>query len=173
MKTLSLCVALALACVGSSKALPPAPLEIGVLVGGAFKPLANGDTAPVILGPNGLNMIQPSLRASDIDPRAPDPSVTAEVGGILMAADIEGVQADLKSDGTGYVLRDLRVPFQTDLCCYICREGKVVARLKDAGGRVFEGTVTLRFERGGCPDAPACCTNRNACPDPSLTQLCE
>ena len=63
--------------------------------------------------------------------------------------------------------------FQTELCCYVCTEGTLVATLRDGSGRRFEGQVTVRFERGGCPDVSACCATADACPDPTLTQLCE
>lgn len=165
-------VAAVVGCGGGEQAPPPGVLEIGAHVAGAFQAFGEGDVASVVLGANGLNMIQPSLRAADIDPRAPDPTVTVTVAGILMAADIEGARVDLKSDGTGYVLWDLRVPFQTELCCFVCRPGKVTAQIRDAAGRQFKGEVTVSLQRGGCPDPPACCVKADACPDPALTQVC-
>lgn len=152
---------------------PPGVMEIGIRgADGTFQPLAPGDTTAVVLGANGLNMIQPSLRSAEIDPRSPDPTVTVTVGGIVMAADIEGARVQLENDGTGYVLWDLRVPFQTELCCYICRPATVQARFRDASGRLFEGQVDVNLSRGECPDPPACCATADSCPDPSLTLLC-
>jgi hypothetical protein len=118
-------------------------------------------------------MVVPSLRARGIDPRGPDVQVEVTVAGILMAADIEGSRVDMAESGDGHVLWDIRVPFQTELCCYVCREGTLEARLVDRAGRVFETVVTVRLERGGCPDPVACCGNANVCPDPELTLLCE
>ncbi len=162
-----------LGCIQPPPPPPPGTLEIGENQGGRFRTFFDGATAAVVLGANGLNMVVPSLRAVEIDPRAPDPTVTVEVVGRLMAADIEGTRPDMKSDGTGFVLWDLRVPFQVELCCFICRDGRIAAGITDASGRLFEGTVTVRLERGGCPDPPACCKFADACPDPSLTQVCE
>jgi hypothetical protein len=153
---------------------PPGALEIGVRgAEGAFTQLVDGDTMIVSLGPNGLNMVVPCLRSSEIDPQAPDPTVSVQVADQVMAADIEGARVDMVFDGTGNVLWDLRVPFQTELCCFVCREGLVEARIKDASGRRFVGSVTVRLERGGCPDEAACCESADMCPDPSLTQTCE
>lgn len=140
----------------------------------SFVPLADGDTTNVVLGPNALNMIVPSLRASGIDPRAPDPTVLVTVADLVMAADIEGAAVDMQPDGDAdFVLYDLRVPFQTELCCYVCRDGLVEASITDASGRTFEGRVTINLARAGCPDPTACCGNPEVCPDPSLTLVCE
>ena len=153
---------------------PPGVLEIGVRdEDGSFRPLSDHDSMTVSLGPNGLNMVVPCLRSAQIAPKAPDPTVTVTVADFVMAADIEGARADMVDDGIGNVLWDLRVPFQTELCCFTCREGLVEARIKDATGRRFEGSVTVLLERGGCPDEDACCLEADMCPDPSLTQVCE
>ena len=153
---------------------PASPMEIGLrMPDGTFSPLVDGQTMAVELGPNGLNMVVPSLRAQGINPRAPDPQVEVEVANIVMAADIEGARVNLMDDGTGFVLWDLRVPFQTELCCYVCGEGTITARIRDNSGKRFEGQVTVRLERGGCPDPLACCANADACPDPTVTQVCE
>ncbi|MBI2893439.1 MAG: hypothetical protein HYY06_07790 [Deltaproteobacteria bacterium] len=173
MRLLLFFALLAPGCGDDEDTRPPGVLDLGVRVDETFEPLAEGATMAVILGPNGLNMVVPSLRSAQIDPRAPDPTVSVTVGGILMAADIEGARVDMEDDGTGNVLWDLRVPFQTELCCYICEEGLMKAKIRDATGRRFEGQVTIRLERGGCPDTAACCGDPNTCPDPSLTQLCE
>lgn len=155
---------------------PPGVLEIGIHdeATGDFIPMTDDMSVPVVLGANGLNMIVPSLRAIDIDPRAPDPTVTVSVGGILMAADIEGETVDMQDSANGYVLWDLRVPFQTDLCCYNCVEGIVFATLEEQSGRIFEGEVRILLSRNGtCPDESVCCGDVNACPDPALTQVCQ
>jgi len=152
---------------------PPSPMEIGVReTDGTFRPLVDGDTMNVVLGANGLNMVVPSLRAATINPRAPDPAIQVDVAGLAMGADIEGARVDMEDDGTGYVLWDLRVPFQTELCCYVCGQGTIVARIRDNSGKSFEGRVIVRLERGGCPDPTACCDNAGMCPDPTLTQVC-
>ena len=152
---------------------PPLPMEIGVRAAdGTFRPLADGDTMSVVLGANGLNMVVPSLRAADINPRAPDPAIEVDVGGFAMGADIEGARIDMEDDGAGFVLWDLRVPFQTELCCYVCGQATVIARIRDNSGRSFEGRVTVQLERGGCPDVTACCDTADMCPDPSLTLVC-
>lgn len=166
---------LACGCSGPP-AQPPGALEIGIHdeEEGTFVPLQDGDTVAVVLGSNGLNMVVPSLRVEGADPRGPEPNVEVFVGGVLMAADIEGDRVDLVVDDAGRgLLRDLRVPFQTDLCCYVCRDGTLRARLEDRKGRVYEGEVTVQLERGGCPDPSACCASASACPDPDLTQVCE
>ena len=153
---------------------PPGPLEIGVRdVDDNFRALGPDESVPVVLGANGLNMVVPSLRALDIDPQGPDPQVQVSVGGILMAADIEGSRVDMTADGAGYVLWDLRVPFQTELCCYNCSIGVITATLEDASGSSFEGEVSVQLERATCPDPDVCCANADACPDPSLTKVCE
>jgi len=154
---------------------PVAPLEIGVKAAdGTFHPWAEGESVRVLLTPSGSHgMIAPSLRATGIDPRAPDPEVEVIVDGFTLAADIAGARVDMMDDGIGYVLWDLQVPFQTELCCYVCSEGTVVARIRDRADRAFEGRVTVRFElRGGCPDVEACCVTADACPDPALAHLC-
>lgn len=152
---------------------PPGVLEIGVRAAdGSFQTLHDGDAMTVSLGPNGLNMVVPCLRSAEIATKAPDPTVTVTVADLVMAADIEGARADMESDGVGNVLWDLRVPFQTEICCFTCREGYVEAKIKDAKGRRFEGAVWVQLERGGCPDLEACCEEADMCPDRSLTQLC-
>lgn len=153
---------------------PPQPLEIGIRnEAGELELVSDAEPMAVVLGANGLNMVVPSLRAEGIDPRGPDVEVLVTVGDILMAADIEGSRVDMEANGAGHVLWDVRVPFQTELCCYVCREGTIEARLTDSTGQVYEGVVTVRLERGGCPDPTACCGNANLCPDPELALVCE
>jgi len=156
---------------------PPGVLEIGIhdQDSGDFILMTDDMSVPVVLGANGLNMLVPSLRAVDIDPEDPTPSVTVSVGGILMAADLKfDSRVDMQDTGGSYVLWDLNVAFQTDLCCYNCVEGIVTASLEDRTGRMFEGEVTVVLSRNGtCPDTSVCCGDVNACPDPALTQVCE
>jgi len=168
-----LCALLVSGCPGPTVSGPALPMEIGTRAADrTFTPLHDGDTMPVVLGANGLNMVVTSLRAAGINPRAPDPSVEVDVAGIAMGADIEGARVDMMDDGTGYVLWELRVPFQTQLCCYVCGEGTITARIRDNSGQDFEGQVTVRLERGGCPDLTACCNSADMCPDPTLTLVC-
>lgn len=154
----------------------PGELEIGVLdrVDGTFHVLSDGDSMPVLLGANGLNMVVPSVRAVGVNPNRPNPDVQVEVAGYVMAAILEAerVPMDPDAEGNGYVLGNLQTPFDAELCCFVCTEGTITASLRDASGRVFEGQVTVRLERGGCPDVTACCMNASDCEDPSLTQLC-
>ena len=165
---------LLLGCPGPEPEPPPEPLEIGTLAAdGTFVPLNDGDTMGVILGANGLNMVVPSVRAEGVNPRRPDPNVEVDIAGHTMAAILLAERVDMEPDNDAYVLRNLQVPFQTELCCYVCTEGTLVATLRDGSGRRFEGQVTVRFERGGCPDVSACCATADACPDPTLTQVCE
>jgi len=168
------CVGLSAGC--GDDAEPPGPLEIGFHdeVSGDFVALSDSDAVPIVLGANGLNMIVPSLRAEGIDPSGPDPDISVNVGGILMAAVIQGDNADMDPQNGAFVLWDLRVPFQTDLCCYNCAPGTIRARLEDRSGHAFEGEVTVQLSRNGtCPDTSVCCANLNACPDPAPGQLCE
>ena len=161
-------------CPGPDDTGPPSPMEIGKKAAdGTFQPYADGESVGVVLGANGLNMIVPSLRAVGINPRAPDPSIEVHIAGFTMAADIEGARVDMDDDGTGYVLWDLRTPFQTELCCYICGMGEIVARIRDTSGKSFESHATVRLERSGCPDLGACCPTADFCEDPTLTQVCE
>jgi len=161
-------------CPGPGEELPPEPLEIGTLApDGTFVPLSDGDSMGVILGANGLNMIVPSVRAEGVNPRRPDPNVEVEVSSHTMAAILLAERVDMEPEADAFVLKNLQVPFQTELCCYVCTEGTVMASLRDGSGRRFEGEVTVRFERGGCPDVDACCATADACPDPTLTQVCE
>lgn len=160
-------------CPGGGTDPPPGELEIGVLEpDGSFRALVDGDSMAVLLGANGLNMIVPSVRAVGVNPRRPDPDVQVEVATYTMAAILEAARVDMDPDGDGYVLANLQVPFDAELCCYVCTEGTITASLRDASGRVFAGQVTVRMERGGCPDVTACCTSVDDCEDPSLTQLC-
>jgi len=169
---LALVALLAAGCPGGTDE-PPRPLEIGLNQGDQFVPLDADQLVAVVLGPNGLNMIVPSLRAADIDPRAPDPTVEVTVGDVVMAADIEGSRVDMQSDGVGYVLWDLRVPFQTELCCYNCAAGLVTAKMQDAAGYWYEGSVTVTLARGTCPDDTVCCSSADLCPEPELANLCQ
>jgi len=166
-------ILLLIGCPGPDGSGPAMPMEIGSRAAdGSFAPLSDGDSVPVLLGANGLNMVVTSLRATGINPAAPDPSVEVEVGGLVMAADIEGARVDMEDDGTGFVLWELRVPFQTQLCCYVCGDATIVARIRDNSGNRFEGRVMVRLERGGCPDPAACCDTADMCPDPTLAQVC-
>ena len=155
---------------------PPGPLEIGIQDEdtGEFMPLHDDDPVAVVLGANGLNMIVPSLRAEGIDPSGPDPDITVSVGGILMAAVIQGENTDMESRDGMYVLWGLRVPFQTNLCCYNCAPGVISARLEDQSGNAFEGEVRIQLSRNGtCPDVAVCCADLSACEDPTYAQVCE
>lgn len=174
----SITIALALAttlvgCPGPGVDPPAGDLEIGVLESdGSFRVLSDGDSMAVLLGANGLNMIVPSVRAVGANPSRPNPHVEVEVGGFIMAAILEAERVDMTPDGDGHVLANLQVPFDAELCCYVCNEGTITASLRDASGRIYEGQVTIIMERGGCPDTSACCMNADDCEDPSLTQLC-
>ncbi len=137
----------------------PLPLEVGYRgADDQFVPLGDGDAMAVVLGPNGLNMIVPSLRMTDVDPKGPDSNVEVLVEGLVMAADIEGSSVDMQPDGSSYILWDLRVPFQNNLCCYNCAVGKVTATLKDASGQPFIGEVSIVLGRSTCPDPAVCCS---------------
>lgn len=175
----------AAACNGDEKGGAAAgPLEIGTRqppcspwgesCAGAFAPLADGDPASVVLDPHGsLDMLLLSLRAAEADPHAPRATVTVTVAEQVIGANVPGERADMQSDGVGFVLWDLRVPFQQELCCYACRDARVDGRLEDASGRVFTLEVTVLLRRSGrCPDPEACCASAEACPEPSMTQLC-
>ena len=173
---LPLCLLLA-GCPDGGPDTPPQPLQIGVhdTTLDTFVPLAEADMMAVVLGANELNMIVPSLRAIDIDPRGPDPTVEVDVGGVIMAADIEGSRVDMQPDADGYVLWDLRVPFQAELCCFNCVTGIVTAYMEDASGVDFEGSVTVLLSRNGgaCPAPTICCATADLCPVPELAPLCE
>jgi hypothetical protein len=170
-----LCLLLA-ACPGNGPDTPPQPLQIGRhdTATDSFVPVAAGEIMAVVLGPNGLNMVVPSLRAVGIDPSGPDPTVEVDVGGVIMAADIEGSRVDMQPDADGYVLWDLRVPFQAELCCYNCVSGAVHATLEDASGNDFEGSVTVMLSRNGgaCPDPDVCCASADLCEVPELALIC-
>src|SRR5262245_56969182 len=98
---------------------PPGTIEIGIEPGdgGPFIPLEDGDPMPLILISNGLNMVQPSLRVADADPAAPTKTVEVWIGDVLVGATMAGENVDLRYDGTGWVLFDLRAPLQAELCC--------------------------------------------------------
>lgn len=154
-------VSLECACEGDFGPRPPGVLEIGIgdPINGGFRPLVDGDTMPFTPFPNGFVMVAPCLRSPEIDPRRPDPTVTVTVGGVLMAADFEGERVDMQPDGTGWVLWDLAVPFDTEAWCFVCREGRLDASLRDATGRDFLGSVSVilaREEGDGCPDPAVC-----------------
>jgi hypothetical protein len=170
---ISVLLSLLAGCPEEGTTPPPGELKIGVLeADGSFRALNDGDSMAVLLGANGLNMVVPSVRAVGVNPRKPDPDVEVEVAGHIMAAILEAERVDMEADGDGYVLENLQVPFQAELCCYVCTEGTIFASLRDSSGRVYEGQVTVRMERGGCPDVDACCSDASACVDPSLTQVC-
>lgn len=170
----ALALALLSSCPDDPPPGPPLPLEIGIKnEAGELELVSDRDSMAVVLGANGLNMVVPSLRAEGIDPHGPDVEVVVTVGGIVMAADIEGSRVDMQETSDGPVLWDIRVPFQTELCCYVCEEGTIEARLTDSTGQVFESVVTVVLERGGCPDPTACCGDARVCPDPDLALVCE
>lgn len=155
---------------------PPGLLEIGVQdqASGDFMPLGADDTVSVVTGANGLNMIVPSLMAVGIDPAGPDPDVIVTVNGIFVAAVIQGDNADMAPEDDGFVLWDLRVPFDVDLCCYECSVGLISASLEDQSGHAFEGEVSVLLTKAGiCPNPSSCCVDASRCPDPSLVRLCE
>ncbi len=155
---------------------PAGPLEIGIhdQDSGEFMLLSDDDTVAVVLGANGLNMIVPSLMAAGIDPAGPDPDVIVTVDGIFVAAVIQGDNADMDPRDDAFVLWDLRVPFDVDLCCVECATGTISARLEDRSGHVFEGEVSVLMTKAGtCPNPSSCCVDASRCPDPALVRLCE
>ncbi len=161
--------ALSLGCQSST-----AELQIGVRNdSGEFVLVAAGDSMGVVRGPNALDMIVPSVRAVDIDPKTPDPVVEVKVAGQVLAEDIEGPRIDMEQSPEGYVLWELRVPFSVNLCCFNCQEAVVTASIEDASGNKFAGEITVMLERDTCPDPTTCCETAGACPDPATAQVCK
>ncbi|MBI2895576.1 MAG: hypothetical protein HYY06_18615 [Deltaproteobacteria bacterium] len=158
-------------CPEPERAEPPRPsdfdgvLEIGVNGGDEFVPLHDGDDMNVSTGSNGLDMVVPCLRATDVDPTAPIADITVTIDGVVRGAELPGQRADMQSDGAGWVLWDLRVPFQVDGCCVICSEAVVNAILRDDQDRELAGSVRVVLQRGaGCPDPEAECADPSTCP---------
>ena len=166
--------AIVAATVGCGNSGPVEVLEIGDRAASdEFVPFEDDDFIRVVRGPNELNMVVPSVRAVGIDPTAPDPTIEVTVEGYVMAEDIEDARIDMISNGDGYVLWELRVPFMAEMCCFMCSPATITASITDASGKRFEGQRTLILQRDTCPDPDICCATVGACLDPSLTQVCQ
>lgn len=175
----ALALALGGACLQAPPEPPPLPLEIGynellTVQGFSYRRVQDGESIPISLGPNGLFMVQPCLRAVGIDPRAPVPDVVVTIDDVPVAADLDFDRVDMVRQGEGWILWDLRVAFTNELCCFNCQTGVMKARLRDAADNVFEGVVTLLLSgRGVCPDPDACCLDPQDCVEPAFATACE
>lgn len=150
----------------------PRPLEMGVREGAAFRPLHDGDSLPASLMFGALITVTPSLRAVGIDPHLPQANVELSIGGMLIGSNLGEAPRDMISDGTGYTLWDVQMVLSVALCCFVCREGILTARLVDASGARFEGTARVLLGRGTCPDPLACCPSADDCPSPLNALVC-
>ena len=153
-----------------------ADIEIGIEdLDGTFRPLADGDLVPVLLGANALNMVVLSLRvpgaAGELPPSL-EPEVLVSVDRVLVAANL-GFPAEPEFDGVGWVYGKLNVAFQVDLCCFNCSEAVVKATVRGAEGERHRGKLTLVPARAGCPDTGVCCYDAGACVERLLGPLCE
>lgn len=151
----------------------PRPLELGVREGPAFRPLHDGDSLPAALIFGGLITVTPSLRAVGIDPHLPQAHVELAIDGTVVGSDRGEAPRDMIADGTGLVLWDVQTVLSVALCCFVCREGVLTARLVDASGARFEGSVRVLLGRGTCPDPLACCASAGDCPSPLTALVCE
>ncbi len=150
----------------------PRPLELGVRDGAVFRPLHDGDALPTTMVFGALLMVQPSVRAVAVDPHVPELDAEVRLDGMLIGSDLDEAPRDMVWDGTGYALWDVRTRLSVELCCFACREGVLTARLRDASGARFEGSVRVLLGRGTCPDPAACCPSAEYCPSPSLALIC-
>ena len=71
------------------------------------------------------------------------------------------------------IVWNVLVPFEEEICCYACETGVIEARLVDASGRAFRGSLQAQLVRHDvCPDPSICC-REYVCPDGLTTQVCE
>jgi len=152
---------------------PPRRLEIGVRDGTVFRPLHDGDALTPALIFGGLISVEPSLRAVGIDPHLPEVDVEIRIDGLVVGSDLGDAPRDMEWDGTGHTLWNVRTALSVELCCFACREGVLTARLRDASGARFEGSLRVLLGRGTCPDPAACCPRADYCPAPLLGPVCE
>lgn len=149
-------------------------LEFGTLDDtGNFVPITDGDPVAILINQAAPGIL-PSLRARELDPIAPEPSVTVWVDGVFVGADLKGGAADMVPDGDAHVLGDLRVLFDVDPCCVNCLEAVVEGTLVDRQCRACTGRVTVILQASGsCPPPTSFCgCDESSCPAPLTPQPC-
>lgn len=155
---------------------PPGSLEIGLddYDQLSFVPVTDGAELPMYLGTGGLYVLVLSLRANEVDPDAPHPTISVYVDDTLVAFEHHDSNTDMVATTEGYVLWNVFVIPRVEMCCFNCRDAVVLARLDDRAGQSFEGEVRARLVASdSCADTSICCADAAACPDPTMTELCE
>jgi len=144
-------------------------LEFGVLdENGQFAAITDGDLVSVI-SIQATYGLAPSLRAEQLDPSAPEPSVMVWVDGVLIGAN----RAGETPDGDAYVLENLGVLFQMQPCCFNCVEATIEAQLVDKNCHKCAGSVTVTLAASGsCPATTHCGCDSSDCVAPLTPTLC-
>lgn len=130
----------------------PASVKIG---GGSpqtgFVNLADGGAMTVVLGPQGLNMITPSIRAQGVSPgksgrmgNAEDPLVALEAseGGSVVGASARA-RLGLMVTAEGAERLGIFLPFSVDPPRYLNKRLRISASIEDACGRTASGELEV------------------------------
>ncbi len=156
------------------------PVVIGALEIGfrgaddVFVPAVDGQAVQVTVGPQGNNMIVPSLRTDQLDPRGPVPDVNLFLDGVLIAAaPTRGAPVDMTPDGDTFSLDNLGVEFQIHPCCFSCKEVVLTARLVDRNCHACTVQMTVELQTfESCPSERPCCYDSLECVKPEWANLC-
>lgn len=166
----------------------------GPYQGQPFAAFSEGDPAPVVLGPQGNDMLLVDLRVV-VPPGGAGPGsaviqATAVVGDLVVGGfrQTGGNWIHVPSKGGAidyYLLKDFRVVFQSEPCCFMC--SSVGAVTITVGGAPVVRRQVL-FRRTSCPDLATCCWDSPAqcpgggdggvcplvslCPNPAIALRC-
>jgi len=140
---------------GDGVSCDPAGTPALVIGGGAaqtgFVVLATGDPMPVVLGPQGLYMVTPSIRAQGLAPgqsgrtnddRDPLVALEAKTGDTLIGASLrEHLGLTVTADGAERL--GIFLPFNADPPAYLNKRVQLTATVTDACGRTATGALEI------------------------------
>jgi hypothetical protein len=148
-------------------------LELGhVGEDGEFIAITDGQAVPIV-AMQATHGFVTTLRAKELDPLLPKPSVAVYVSGLLIGGNRAGETTDMVPNGDAHVLENLVVLTQTEPCCFNCLVAKVEADLVDRNCHMCSGSVEVILQpSGSCPPETFCSCDESYCPAPLTPQPC-
>jgi hypothetical protein len=148
LATLASALAVAACGQGDGRSGAPPDVSLGAMRDGVWRPFVDGDSVPIVLGPQGGYMVFLSLRGASVDPSAATAFALDEgpdAGAPLATADLRG---GWEPDGAGRsVLAEQWVPFRTELWdgidAFVGVRVRATAHVTNDDGQSDDASVSL------------------------------